>query len=229
MRPNSWTRLRRHHREPLSAMLHRPRYSIRDVALLSGVRCTTLWSWGRGEEPLLPRAGGDNPWSFANVVEARVLNAIRAGQQRSGLRRVLAFFRERFGDERPLISEKLRTMGPVILFARDGIFAGTVEPTRRAVVQTAFEAAVRTVAYENGLACSMWLDVQCSLIRVDPRFHFGEPFLNETSVPLRTLSKRHRQGESFAELAHDYELSPRKIRDAVTAYDALRQQARREA
>lgn len=90
----------------------------------------------------------------------------------------------------------------------------------------AFEDALRSIAYENGLTSNIWLDLSRSLIRVDPRYRFGEPFLDGTSVPLFTLSKRHRQGESFAELARDYDLKRAKVREAVKVYDGLRRQKR---
>ncbi len=209
--------------------LHRPRYSIREVVPLSGVPYTTLWSWGRGEDALLSVADGNNQWSFANVVEARVLNALREHERVPKLRRMIAFLKEEFNEERPLISERLKTSGSAILFEDDGILVDVINPRGQIVIRKAFEDALRSIAYENGLASSIWLDPRRTLIRVDPRFRFGEPFLAGTSVPLPTLSKRHRQGESFAELAKDYDLKTAKVREAVTIYDALPRQRRNAA
>jgi len=209
--------------------LHRPRYSYREVVALSGVPYTTLWSWRRGKDALLSVPEGRNQWSFANVVEARVLNALRERERVTELRRMVAFLQERFNEERPLISERLKTSGSAILFEDDGILVDVIDPRGQIVIRRAFEDALRSIAYENGLASSIWLDPRRSLIRVDPRFRFGEPFLDGTSVPLFTLSKRHRQGESFAELAKDYDLKTAKVREAVAIYDALPRQTRNAA
>jgi uncharacterized protein (DUF433 family) len=210
-------------------LLHRPRYSTREVVPLSGVPYTTLWSWGRGKDALLSVASGRNQWSFANVVEARVLNALRQRERVPELRRMIAFLQQRFNEERPLISERLKTSGSAILFDDDGILVDVIDPRGQIVIRRAFEDALRSIAYENGLASSIWLDPSRSLIRVDPRYRFGEPFLDGTSVPLFTLSKRHRQGESFAELAKDYDLKTAKVREAVKVYDALPRQGRNAA
>lgn len=212
-----------------SELLHRPRYSFREVVPLSGVPYTTLWSWGRGKDALLSIPGGRNQWSFANVVEARVLNALRERERVPELRRMIAFLQERFNEERPLISERLKTSGSAILFEDDGILVDVIDPRGQIVIRRAFEDALRSIAYENGLASSLWLDPKRSLIRVDPRYRFGEPFLDGTNVPLFALSKRHRQGESFSELAKDYDLKTAKVREAVKVYDALPREGRNAA
>ena len=120
----------------------------------------------------------------------------------------------------------MKTSGSAILFEDDGILVDVIDPRGQIVIRKLFEDALRSIAYENGLASSIWLDPSRSLIRVDPRYRFGEPFLDGTSVPLFTLSKRHRQGESFAELAKDYDLKTAKVREAVKIYDGLRRQKR---
>ena len=50
---------------------------------------------------------------------------------------------------------------------------------------------------------------------IDPRFGFGQPVIAGTGIPTRAVASRHRAGESFLELAKDYDVAPELIEDAV--------------
>jgi uncharacterized protein (DUF433 family) len=58
------------------------------------------------------------------------------------------------------------------------------------------------------------------IIVLDPRTRFGRPTIAERGVPTDSLFERYQAGDSVAELAEDYGLTPAEVEEAVR-YEAL--------
>jgi uncharacterized protein (DUF433 family) len=50
---------------------------------------------------------------------------------------------------------------------------------------------------------------------IDPERGFGRPTLADTGIRVDVIVDRYRSGETIAELAHDYRVTPDLIDDAV--------------
>lgn len=198
-------------------------YTIRDVVMYSGVAYGTLYNWAWGAEPLIEVPHGRRQWSFANIVEARVLKALRVQHQvpLEALRRAVDYLRREWKLEHPLLSEKLKASRGKVLFDADEALVEVARATGQLVLRASVEEGLRAVAYEEGLATRICLDGERGLVLLDPRFRFGRPFIKGTSVPVEALWKRRNEGESEREIARDYDLQVDVVRHAITTFASL--------
>jgi uncharacterized protein (DUF433 family) len=191
--------------------------------MYSGVPYGTLYQWAWGPHPLLDVPRGRRQWSFANVVEARVLKALRVEHSISlgSMRKAVRYLKRAWRLEHPLISERLKVCGANVLFDAEDSLIDLSRSPGQLVVREVFEEGLRAIGYEEGFATRIRLDGDRGLILLDPRFRFGRPFIAGTSVPVEALWKRRNEGESVRALAQDYDLEVDVVRHAITTFKSL--------
>lgn len=206
----------------------KPAYTVAEAATLVRVPVSTLKTWIHGEGAakrgliMLPRSR-PRLLAFSHLVEAFVLAAIRRGHgvalQR--VRKAVDYVKKDLHIERPLINAKFETDGLNLFVEQWGKLVSASEDGQLAM-RSALESSLRRVDWDrNGVAVRLFPLVrntdtsQPRTIAIDPALGYGRPTLAGTGIRIEVIVDRYRAGESSAELADDYNVSPDVIDDAV--------------
>lgn len=221
----------------------RPIYRRAEAARLVGVRPNTLRNWAKGyvikrpsgqqtvSAPLIttdPAAGGQGPSvPFVGLAESYVLAAFRAaGVPMQRIRPAIRRLEEQIGLPQALASEQLYTDGAEVLWDYG---QQSQDPSDRQLVadlvvvrngQGVFREVVRSyltrVSYEDGWAKLIHLPhFERVDVVVDPRINGGNPSIARRGIRLSDIRDRIHAGESFDDLAFDYELTVEEIESVV--------------
>lgn len=214
-----------------------PAYSIREAAGLVGISPSTLRSWVRGRS--FPKRGGvgrspaiiappsvdDGAFlSFTNVVEAHVLSGLRRKYELKldAIRAAVRYVHDRLHVEHPLAMERFKTDGASLFVER---FGRTINASKEGQVamREVLEAYLERIEYDDGRAIRLFpllRDAAPRVIVVDPRLSFGRPTIAGTSVPVVAVRGRFDAGDSVESLAHDFDVRPDQIEEALRAAQA---------
>jgi uncharacterized protein (DUF433 family) len=170
----------------------------------------------------LPDAGSTE-LSFANLVEAHVLRALRVDHAVSikDVRAALNYAEKAFGIKRLLLSPGLRTdagnvflehYGDLINLSRSGQLAmkKLLEAHLRRVEWGPTDIPSRLYPFVRGDS----FDAAKPIV-IDPLIAFGRPVILRKGVSTSAIAERIDAGESVEELAEDYDLEPVEIEEAV--------------
>ncbi len=213
-----------------------PVYPLVEAAHYIAVPITTLRSWCvgqvyayRGEKrafaPLIRLDGSRvEGLSFLNLVEAHVLAAIRRvhGVSMPRVRAALAYVMTRLGVDRPLIDTRFQTDG-VNLFV--GELDQIVNVSREGQLEMASMIRMHLARIERDprgvpvklypFTCLHAVVEAPSPVEIDPSVAFGRPVLRGRAVPTAVLADRFKAGDTFRELADDYEVSIEITEEAI--------------
>lgn len=209
-----------------TSLLDDRRYSIRDVVSYADVPFGTLWSWTHGKRPVIETPRGNRQWSFTNIVEARVLRALRVNERidLDKVRSAVTYLRKQWKVEHPLAHQKFLTDGVNLIFEGDGQMIDASDGGQ-ILFRDVVAHNLRDVIYEKHVAMRLSLDGDRKLVLIDPRVRFGQPFLANSSVPIEVLARRRRLGETVKSIAWDYELKPKDVSHAIEVHEQLRRHA----
>jgi uncharacterized protein (DUF433 family) len=84
-----------------------------------------------------------------------------------------------------------------------------------AVRARARAALLDTVEYEGEIVRRWWPLGKDVAVLVDPDFGFGLPVVEGVGVRTEIIAERHRAGDSTDEIAYDFDVTPRQIKDAL--------------
>ena len=195
----------------------------------------TLRSWVIGRD--YPKSGGIARFkplirlasanraelSFANLVEAHVLRALRAdhGVSIKDVRSALDFAEKALGIKRLLLNPALRTdagnvfldrYGELINLSKSGQLAmkKLLEAHLRRVEWGATDTPSRLYPFIRG----DYLDAP-KPIAIDPLIAFGRPIVLRKGVSTSAIADRIDAGETVDDLAQDYDLEPSEVEEAV--------------
>lgn len=212
-----------------------PAYGITEAARYLRLPSATLRTWLIGREypkgdtqatfhPLI-RPASKQPLhlSFYNLIEAHVLRSFRTehGVALAELRKAIAFAQKKLGVQRLLLSHELCTHGREVFFdryvelinlSRSGQLAlrKVFEDHLQRVEWDEWQFPVRLFPITSGLQ-----DIAERVIAIDPKIAFGRPIVRRAGVSTAAIVDRLDAGETVAELAEDYDLSPAEIEQAV--------------
>lgn len=212
-----------------------PRYTFPEVARYLQMPETTLVNWVAGRsydvaagprkwDPLIHRPDpGDSRLSFSNLIEAYVLLALRKiyGVKVRTIRTALEYGREALGIDRVLLSKELRvTTGNVFLQHLDSLI--NLGRGGQGAMPEILSAYLKRIEWERSCVPSRLFPItridhvdSPRIITLDPRIAFGRPIVDSKSIKTSIIAERFKAGESMAELAEDYELSPGEIEEAI--------------
>jgi uncharacterized protein (DUF433 family) len=71
------------------------------------------------------------------------------------------------------------------------------------------------VEYEGEIVRRWWPLGKDVAVLVDPDFGFGLPVVEGVGVRTEIIAERHRAGDSTDEIAYDFDVTPRQIKDAL--------------
>ena len=227
-------RVHRHRVQPRPDPADAAAYTLSEAAALIDVPVSTLHKWTKGRT--FPTKNGARTsaaiivtpmprfLSFTNIVEAHILAGLRKEKiALERIRRAVTFVDKYFKLKHALASQQFETDGVDLFIARlDG---GIINASRggqdamRAILKT----HLRRVEYEHGRAIRLFplhRDAAPKLVVIDPHRAFGRPVLDGTSVPIEDIFSRWKRGESFKQLASDYEVAQSDIEEALRAAKA---------
>lgn len=195
----------------------------------------TLRSWVIGRD--YPKRGGvarfkpliqlaspnTSELSFANLVEAHVLRALRAdhGVSIKDVRSALDFAGKAFGIKRLLLSPALRTDAGDVFLDRYGELIN-LSKSGQLAMKKLLEAHLRRVEWGPTDTPSRlypfirgdYLDAP-KPIAIDPLIAFGRPIILRKGISTSAIADRIDAGETVDDLAQDYDLEPREVEEAV--------------
>lgn len=213
---------------PVSA----PAYPVAEAAKYLRLPAATLRSWVRGRsyprakdegyfEPLIHLPQGAQELSFANLIEAHVLRALRQEHAVSiqAVRNALEYAQSQFNLNRLLLSPELMTAAGQLFLKRYGELISLSQSGQIAMSLT-LESHLKRVEWDNAdfprrLYPFISGTDDPKVIVIDPRIAFGRPVTIRNSISTATIVDRIDAGESMEELAEDYDLKPEDIQAAI--------------
>ena len=200
------------------------------------LRTVQNWSFGfnsYGGEPLIRIADpARRLLSFWNIAELHVLGALRRYHRvrPKALRHTILYLKDTFKSSHPLVMEKMLTDGVSIFTEREGVLVNATESGQLAMQQVLQAYLHRIDQDVDGLAIRLFpfvrrmpsafdnpetLMKEPKIISIDPRIRFGRPVITNTSIPTEEIAERFRAGDSFAELAEEYDRPAKEIEEAI--------------
>jgi uncharacterized protein (DUF433 family) len=213
-------------------------YSIAEASHYLHMPASTLRSWVRGRhypteaglkffEPLivLPEASNGNPsaLSFVNVVEAHVLDALRRTHRiaMQKVREALTFLAQRFPSTHPLADQHFETDGVDLFVEKYGQLINITQQGQLAMRGILLIYLSRIERDDAGIPIKLYLFTRArtadepKTVVMDPYVSFGRPVLAGTGITTAIIAERYKAGESIEDLAHDYDLPPQSIQEAI--------------
>ncbi len=211
-----------------------PAYGLAEAARYLKLPVATLRTWvvgrqypttdGRGLfRPLIQPARKRPPTlSFANLVEAHVLRALRTdhGISVKAVRTAVSFAEREFGIDRLLLSPELRSHAGSLLLDRYGALIDLSKSGQIAMRQV-LNAHLRRVVWDGAAPMRLHPFVtgdvgdQGMPIAIDPRLSFGRPIVISQGISTAAIVERIDAGETVDAVAADYGLSAADIEHAI--------------
>ena len=212
-----------------------PAYTLAEAARYLKLPVATLRSWvvgrsyptaegpGRFQPLIHPPRRKPPVLSFSNLIEAHVLRALRTdhGVSVKELRRALKYAEERLGVERLLLRRELCTDGGNLFLERYGQLIN-LSASGQLAMRKVFEQHLERVVWDVPQFPARLYPFLSSEglgpdrpIAIDPQIAFGRPVVVRRGVSTHAIAERIDAGETVADLAADYDLSPTEIEEAV--------------
>lgn len=215
---------------------HIPIYSYSEAARLAHVPQATLRAWvlgrsyttGTGDRFSKPVIQRPEPAialvSFTNVVEAHVLSCIRTIHNVSldKVRAAVEYTEAQLSVEHPLASGRFMTDGVNLFVDHFGRLLN-VSRSGQLEMRECIERLLKRIELDElQFARRLYPITRASAngqgptsIMLDPLVAFGRPVITGTRVPVEVLWQRFDGGDSFEDLAKDYEITVSQIEDAI--------------
>ncbi|MCH8831109.1 MAG: DUF433 domain-containing protein [Chloroflexi bacterium] len=200
-----------------------PLYTFKEAAHLAHVSSSTVRNWllGRNRQPPLFSAPQMPMVSFLQLIEIIVAANFRKAERVSYDRVQRAHLNARtiYGLEFPFAQETLEVIGGHIVRRLhedppDQSLQALDEPTQWTMPGLVLDVMAQ-IGYERELA-AQWFPAGKSLpIVVDPRVSSGVPTIVGRGVTIQVIHKRFVSGQRLEFIAHDFELEPIIVEEAV--------------
>lgn len=211
-----------------------PAYSIGEAGRYLRLSAATLRSWFLGRpyptsrgisqfRPVLRPAKRRPPTlSFANLIEAHVLRALRTehGVPLAAVRQALAYAEKELEIDQLLLRQELRTAGGDLFLDRYRQLIN-LSASGQLAMRRVFEAHLRriewgTLPFPVRLFPFVVAEATDSRpILIDPKISFGRPVVTGAFISTQAILDRIDAGESVEDLARDYGLAAGTIEGAV--------------
>lgn len=213
---------------------NQPAYGLAEAARYLRLPVATLRSWVVGRR--YPRADGSGHFealieptdrtpatlSFWNLIEAHVLRSLRTdhGVSIQALRSAIAYAESELSVNRLLLDHQLRTSGGKLLLDRYGSLID-LSASGQIAMRKMFEAHLDRVEWDDWQFPIRLFPFVASPglpnrpIAINASIAFGRPTVARAGVTTEIMADRIDAGESVADLAVDYDLTPAEIEEAV--------------
>jgi len=213
-----------------------PAYPFSEAAHYLNMAQTTLRAWclgtkygPKGEkrwfEPVIDIDGAPGEGlSFLNLIEAHVLVAIRRhhGIPLPKVREALRYVSTELGIDRPLADARFQTDGIDLLIEQLGRLVN-VSQDGQLEMSSIINAYLQRIERDPaGVPIKLYPFTRKETregapapVEINPRIAFGRPVLVGRGVPTAVLADRFKAGDTFAELASDYDTSTEEIEEGI--------------
>ena len=211
-------------------------YTAADAGRLLGLASGKVRRWLTGHrigdttyaplwQPQVRLEDGATFLGFRDLMELRTANHLmEAGLSAQAVRRAIEIAQEMIGDERPLSTTRFRTDGRSIFLrmAEEGDEVKILDLFKRQYVfAKVIEKSLKNVEFD-GIAPARWrAGPPRSGVVIDPARSFGQPIDDETGVPTAILARAASAATSILQVARDWEVPVRAVRDAVAFENSL--------
>ena len=223
------------HRKDTADTLNSAAYTLAEAARYLRLPAATLRSWvlgrqyptadGRSEFPPLIRPVVPRPpvLSFANLIEAHVLRALRTehGVPVKALRNALKYAERTLRIDHLLLRPELRTHAGKMFLERYGELI-ELTASGQLAMRRVFDAHLRRIEWDAAKFpvrlypfVSAVAPTDEQPIVIDPRIAFGRPVMLHKGISTSAIADRIDAGESIGDVAADYELGTTEIEQAV--------------
>jgi uncharacterized protein (DUF433 family) len=205
----------------------RPAYSFAEAAHYLRRPVSTVRAWFQGQShrfnPVIALSDSAvQALSFANLVEAHVLSAIRwkHGVSLQRVRRALDYARNRLGVMRPLIDQDFETNGVDLFVQELGDLVNASQGGQLAMkLRTRLDRIERD---SHGIPIKLFPFTRpteraedARLVVIDPEVAFGRPAIAGNGAPTDVIAERYLAGESIPALAVDFGTTLDAIEEAL--------------
>lgn len=208
-----------------------PRYSIAEAALYVHIPATTLTAWTHGQnystrqgvhrtfEPLIELADPENRFlSFYNLVEAHMLRSTtERGVPLRNVRKALEYIRETIPGKHPLLMHDFEVSGKDVFIRHLGDTINATKHGQLAMRKILQRYLKRIVRDERGLPIRVF-PIHSRRLVIDPQFASGKPIVKNRGITASVLWGRNKTGETVQEIAKDYGLTRREVKEAIEDY-----------
>ena len=209
-----------------------PRYSISEAAFYARIPSTTLIAWTRGQdyltsagkhvvfEPLIDLADPQNKFlSFYNLVEAHMLRSTtECGVPLRNVRKALEYIRETIPGQHPLLMHDFEVSGKEVFIRHLGDTVNATRYGQLAMRKILLKHLKRIVRDTQGLPIKIF-PINSRRLVIDPQFSSGKPIVKNRGIVASVLWGRSKTGETIPEIAKDYGLTKREVKEAIEDYD----------
>jgi uncharacterized protein (DUF433 family) len=202
----------------------RPILTARETARYLGMPESTLDSWllKTAKSALVhsvqPEVRGWPRVPFVGVIEAYVLRALRDMKlPMDDIRKAAELVREEFDDPYALAHRRILTDG-VALFVKMADESYVRALDRQVAITRVLEEHLKQIDWaDDGTAKRLHLRnfPAAANVIIDPRFGWGAPVLGKSKVKVEDLVSLWRNGERFASIAEEYDLSVDVVEDVL--------------
>lgn len=213
---------------------HQPAYTVAEAARYLKLPQATLRTWvlgrdypvaegqGRFRALIKPARGKPPLLSFYNLIEAHVLRALRTehGVSIKALRDSITYAQRTLRIDRLLLSEDLRTHGGRVLLDHYGHLI-ELSASGQIAIRKALEDHLARVEWDQWkFPVRLYPYPTAAMdgrrpIAIDAQVAFGRPVLVAPGVSTHAIAERLDAGESVADLAADYDVTPADIEQAA--------------
>jgi uncharacterized protein (DUF433 family) len=209
-----------------------PTYTIPEAAVFLAMNERRLQDWYSGERPILKASGriGNIPLlSFRDLEEAYKVYLLRSKHSKSlqYLRRAMSDARDKTGSDHPLLTHEIDVMERLAL-----IIPGRGRRRRKAITlgDPNMPDYIPEVVKAWGVRISKtrdeilpWryaaADDTSTPVSLNPEVMSGRLVLRGTRIPVNILWGRMKAGEKVEDIAEDYRLDTRQVRQALAHID----------
>ena len=220
-------------RNPNLDLRNQPAYALAEASRYLKVPAATLRAWVAGRPyPKADGVGHSRPLihppkkqplllTFWNLIEAHVLRALRTehGVSINAVRKALTYAERSEQIDRLLLHKDLRTNAGKLLLEKYGELID-LSASGQLAMRKVFEQHLKRVEWDEWqfpvrLYPFVSGESDRRPIAIDPQIAFGRPVVLRAGVSTGIIAERIDAGESVAELAGDYDLSPSEIEEAI--------------
>ncbi len=211
-----------------------PRYGFADADRIARVSPGTARRWLAGysyradgggivsKPPVgTPRHAPDAAVSFFDLVEVAALRGLRRlGFSLPQIRTIVRNCRERFGSERPLLTQRFKVGGRDAFVQLEEALVDVLQGPRTAWDEV-LDPFLETVGYQDGWAHRWWPLGCATNVVVDPQFGYGLPVVAGSGVRTEILFERREAGDSLEQIERDFGVASEALSDALEFERAL--------
>lgn len=209
--------------------LFRPIYSYSEADRLARVSRGTSRRWiegysyvGReGERVAQPPVTPDRPVagdgvSFTDLIEVAAIGQFKQlGFSLRRIRTIVEAAQQEFGVTHPLSMLEFKTDGRDVFVKHDTLLHDVLRNQAQLAWDEILSPFLETLDYRDAIAYRWWPLGKSRPVMIDPEYGFGQPVVADSGIRTETLRERIEAGDSYDQIAHDFNVRRGDIESAV--------------